>query len=288
MSDQGQPPEIFDRKRRRALRERAGRRGGDAFLWAMIAEELSERLHDVSRTFDDVLVIGPMTGFAQAMLRDRTAKVTLAALSDAEKPVADAPVVEEDHLPFAPGSFDLVISAGTLDSVNDLPGALVQIRRSLRPDGLFLGHMFGAGTLVRLKAAMLAAHNGAASAHIHPQIDLRSAADLLSRTGFALPVIDSEATTVRYSDRRRLVNDLRQMGVGNALAGQRRSLGRSFTERLDTAWRDGAADDGKVDEQFIHIFMSGWAPSKDQPKPAKRGSGKVSLATVLSPTRNTE
>lgn len=288
MPDQGQLPEIFDRKRRRALRERAGRRRGDAFLWAMIADELSERLLDVSRTFDDVLVIGPMAEFAHAILRNRKATVTLAALSDAEKPVADALVIEEDRLPFAPGSFDLVISAGTLDSVNDLAGALVQVRRSLRPDGLFLGHMFGAGTLVRLKAAMLAAHDGAASPHIHPQIDIRSAADLLSRTGFALPVIDSEATTVRYSSRRRLVSDLREMGVGNALAGQRHSLGRSFTERLDKAWSDGAEDDGKVDEQFIHIFMSGWTPSDNQPKPAKRGSGKVSLETVLSLTRHTE
>lgn len=288
MPDQGQLPEIFDRKRRRALRERAGRRGSDAFLWAMIADELSERLFDVSRTFDDVLVIGPMAEFVHAILRNRKATVTLAALSDAEKPVADALVIEEDRLPFAPESFDLVISAGTLDSVNDLAGALVQVRRSLRPDGLFLGHMFGAGTLVRLKAAMLAAHDGAASPHIHPQIDIRSAADLLSRTGFALPVIDSEATTVRYTSRRRLVSDLREMGVGNALAGQRRSLGRSFTKRLDKAWSDGAEDDGKVDEQFIHIFMSGWTPSDNQPKPAKRGSGKVSLETVLSLTRHTE
>lgn len=272
MTSDGQPPEIFDRKRRLMLRERAGYRDGDVFLWSVIAEELADRLIGVSRTFTDVLVIGPMVPFAQQILHDRKADVTLAQFA------------EEDRLPFEPASFDLVISGGSLDSVNDLPGALIQIRRCLRPDGLFLGHMFGAGTLAGLKAVMLAAHGDNAAPHIHPQIDLRSAADLLSRTGFALPVVDSDVTAVRYNSLKRLVSDLRDMGVGNSLAGSRVYLGRNFIDQMEEASHDRRSHGGKFEEQFAHIYMSGWAPSDNQPKPAKRGSGQVSLAAVLSPT----
>ena len=275
MSDE-QPPEIFDRKRRRALRERAGKRGGDAFLWAVVAEELADRLVGVSRTFTDVLVTGPMVPFAQQILHDRKAELTLDEF------------VEEDRLSFEPASFDLIISAGSLDSVNDLPGALIQIRRCLRPDGLFLGHMFGAGTLTGLKAVMLAAHEDNAAPHIHPQIDLRSAADLLSRTGFALPVVDSEFTAARYGDLQRLVSDVRDMGVGNALAGRRTYLGRDFIRRMEAALNDRRLPDGKFEEHFAHIYMSGWAPSDNQPKPLERGSGQVSLTAILSPLGSTK
>lgn len=283
MSADAHPPEIFDRKRRRLLRERAGRQDHDAFLWRYIADELSDRLLDVSRTFNDVLIIGPMTAYADDILRDREAAVTRAVLSGTECADATDAVIEEDRLPFAPASFDLIISAGTLDSVNDLPGAFVQLRHCLRPDGLFLGQMFGAGTLGQLKSVMLEADGISAAPHIHPQIDLRTAADLLSRAGFALPVADSDATTVRYAHWRRLVADLRAMGVGNALAGPHRYLGGDFTARLDAVWQKRATGDGKVEERFVHLHLSGWAPSANQPKPAKRGSGEVSLATFLSP-----
>ena len=206
-------------------------------------------------------------------------------LADREVVITAVQIVEEDQLPFAPASFDLLICAGTLDSVNDLPGAFVQIRRCLRPDGLFLGHMFGAGTLASIKSALLEAEGEKASAHIHPQIGLRSAADLLTRAGFALTVVDTDTTTVRYSNWRTLVSDLRDMGVGNALAGPRASLSCDITRHLDTAWQAKASDDGKVKERFVHIHLSGWSPSEDQPKPAKRGSGSVSLASILSPSK---
>jgi NADH dehydrogenase [ubiquinone] 1 alpha subcomplex assembly factor 5 len=276
------PPEIFDRKRRRALRERAGSRDGISFMWPLIAEELAERLLDVKRHFGRVLIIGPMAGYAQQILRDRKAEVTFAPLAGSECATPYVDVMTEDRMPFAPASFDLVIAAGTLDSVNDLPGALVQIRRCLRPDGLFLGHMFGAGTLAQLKNMMIAAQDSASSAHIHPQIDLKNAADLLSRAGFALPVVDRDAMQVRYSSWRRLVDDLRDMGVGNALSGKRRYLGRDFTHRLQTLWYQYAAADGKVEEQFVHLHLSGWAPSDDQPRPAKRGSGQISLTAAFN------
>ncbi len=280
MSPNDPPPEIFDRKRRRALRERAGRRGG-SFLWQHIADELADRLVDVSRTFDNVLIIGPMAAYAQQLSGGRKGNTVLAALSDAERFAGTAHVIEEDRLPFASASFDLIICAGTLDSVNDLPGALVQIKRCLKPDGLFLGHMFGAGTLASLKSAMLEAEGNRASPHLHPQIDLRIAADLLTRAGFTLTVVDLDRTLVRYSNWRRLVGDLRDIGAGNALAGPRQYLGRSIIQLLDAIWSARSTSDGKVEEQFVHINLSGWAPSEDQPKPAARGSGKVSLASIL-------
>lgn len=269
MDFSSQPPEIIDRRRRRALRERAASRGGEPFLWSYVAIELAERLDLVSRPFENALIIGPMASYADKITGQRTCVVSFADL------------VDEDRLPFEPYSFDLVVAAGTLDSVNDLPGALVQIRRILKPDGLFLGHMFGAGSLATLKSLMLVADGDTTAPHIHPQIDLRSAADLLSRAGFALPVADSDVMPVRYRDWRTIVSDLRDTGVGNALAGPRRYSGKGILARLDCEWHRRTDGSGKVEEQFVHIFLSGWAPAPDQPKPAKRGSGQVSMAAVL-------
>jgi NADH dehydrogenase [ubiquinone] 1 alpha subcomplex assembly factor 5 len=263
------------------MRERAGRRGGEAFLWNYIAQDLAERLAVVTRKFERVLIIGPIARWHEKILPQGATEVVHASLSKSEAIDGDALAVEEDRLPYDPASFDLVISAGTLDSVNDLPGALIQIRRILRPDGLFLGHMFGAVTLAALKSMMLTADEDAAAPHIHPQIDLRSAADLLARAGFALPVADQDVMTVRYSGWRSIVSDLRDAGLGNALAGRRQYAGKGFTGRLDTEWASRADSQGKFEENFTHLYLSGWAPSAEQPRPAKRGSGQVSLATIL-------
>ena len=274
------PPEIFDRKRRRAFRERAGQVGGGSFLWEYIAKDMAERLSLVSRQFDDVLIIGPLTALADRIMGERSAKVVAASLSTSEATQPGALVVEEDRLPFEPGRFDLIISAGTLDSVNDLPGALVQMRRALRPDGLLLAHMFGAGSWAGVKALMLMAEGDNASPHVHPQIDLRSAADLLTRAGFALPVADQDVMPVRYGGWRNIVADLRSAGLGNALAGPRRYLGKDIFARLDATWQQIADEIGRAEEKIVHLHLSGWAPSPNQPKPAARGSG-VSLAGIL-------
>jgi NADH dehydrogenase [ubiquinone] 1 alpha subcomplex assembly factor 5 len=278
MDDSALPPEIFDRKRRRALRERAARRGG-SFLWEQIADELAHRLSMVSRDFAELLIIGPIATPISDIVAKRARNVTVLAISPDEFP--GAVIAEEDRLPFGQAQFDCVISAGILDSVNDLPGALIQIRRVLKPDGLFLGHIWGGGTLGALKAAMIAAKRERAAAHIHPQIDLRSAADLLTRAGFALPVADSDVMPVRYGDWRSLVADLRDAGVGNALAGVRSYLGRDFPARLDETWGRNADQGGRVEERFVHLYLSGWAPSAAQPRPARRGSGEISLAHLF-------
>jgi NADH dehydrogenase [ubiquinone] 1 alpha subcomplex assembly factor 5 len=262
-------PQIFDNRRRMAIRVRALARGVEqSFLFQYMADELAERLAYVSRNFEKALLIGPIAIFADRILGDRTPAVT-----------ADI-MLDEEAIAHSPGSFDLVISAGTLDSVNDLPGALVQIRRVLKPDGLFLGTLFGAGSLQSLKSVMLVADGAMVQPHIHPQIDLRAISDLTTRAGFALPVTDIDKLSIRYRDWRRLVSDLRDTGVSNALSGPCR-FNRSLPAALDTAWHSMADPDGRVTESFHFLQLSGWAPSASQPKPAARGSGTVSLASVL-------
>ena len=263
-------PQIFDNRRRMAFRERAMARGlNQSFLLQHMAEELAERLADVSRSFENVLLCGPISAFADQILGPRNPSITVNIMLD------------EEAIPYSQGSFDLVLSAGALDSVNDLPGALVQIRRVLKPDGLFLGTLFGAGSLPVLKAAMLTADGAQVRPHIHPQIDLRAISDLVTRTGFALPVIDVDKLSVRYSGWRQLVNDLRDAGVSNALSGPRHYV-RSLPNALDRAWQGQADIQGRATEMFHFLQLSGWAPAPGQPKPAARGSGTVSLASVLN------
>lgn len=281
-------PIIFDPRRKRAIRARAVRLNpGDDFLWQHMAEDLTERLADVSRIFEDILVIGPIGKYQGQILGSRIAedrpKITLAALDGGKRGDNDILLLDDELLSFGEHSYDLIISAGTLDCINDLPGMLVQLRRCLRPDGLLLSNFIGGGSLGTLKAAMMKADGGHVAAHIHPQIDLRSAADLLSRSGFALPVADLDLLRVRYSNWRILIQDLRCSGFSNMLAGDRSYLGRAYPRRLEQAWNEFAEEDGKVSEKFAFVSLSGWAPSPDQPKPAKRGSATVSLADALKP-----
>jgi SAM-dependent methyltransferase len=192
---------------------------------------------------------------------------------------------DEDMLPFRDGAFDLVLSVGVLDTVNDLPGALTLIRRALRPDGLLLAALSGAGGLPRLRSAMLAAddaHSGDAVARLHPQIDVRAAGDLLTRAGFALPVVDGETVSVRFPNLVALIADLRAMGATNLLAAQSPvPLGRLA---LGAAMADFAAHadpDGKTAERFEILYLTGWSPAPSQPQPARRGSASASLAEAL-------
>lgn len=281
MTKELNPPEIFDRRRRRALRARAVQRSGDMFLWNHIAQDIAERLSAVTRPFERALIIGPIARW-HAQILPPNIYCTVADLFDTEAEGDVHIALEEDRLPFAPASFDLVISAGTLDSVNDLPGALIQIRRILKPDGLFLGHMFGAGTLGTLKSILLEAEENRVTPHIHPQVDLRSAADLIVRAGFKLPVADQDISVIRYADWRSIISDIRDAGIGNALAGHRAFLGKDIAERMDHVFATRADAEGKITERFTHLHLSGWAPSENQPRPAKRGSAQVSLADFLS------
>jgi len=258
----------FDRELRRLRRVRAAARWGEAdYLLRHIEDELLERLDLVRRPFADALVLGPDAGLA-ARLAARGLEVTTCA-------------ADEDRLPFAEPRFDLILSAGSLDTVNDLPGALIQIRRALRPDGLFLAAFLGAGSLKRVRRAMRAAEEAEGrppAPRIHPQIDVRAAGDLLTRAGFALPVADCASLDVRYSSFARARADLRAMGATNILGARDR---RPFRRIGLAAAAADFEDTGGTVERFEIVHLLGWAPGPNQPKPAARGSGSVSLADAL-------
>ncbi len=274
----------FDRRLRRLRRDRSAPRFGQAdYLHRLAADELVERLGFVKRDFRRALDLGCAGGYLTRRLRERGIEVIPCDAGASFARAAGGVVGDEDRLPFADGAFDLVVSAGVLDTVNDLPGALILIRRALRPDGLFLGALAGSGSLPRLKRAMLAADSveGGAAARVHPQIDVRAAGDLLVRAGFALPVVDVQGVDVRFASLMSLVRDLRAMGSTNILAA--RSL-RPLTRRaLAAATADFGAGEDRTTERFEILHLLGWSPSPDQPRPAARGSGKVSLAQALKP-----
>ncbi len=276
--------EPFDRALRRLRRRRAAVSGADGdYLLRRASDELLVRLEAVTRDFRRALVLGCGDATLAGRLRVRGLDVIAADAA----PGLGGVQCDEDRLPFADGAFDLVLSVGVLDSVNDLPGALALGRRALRPDGLFLGAMAGAGSLPALRRAMHAAEGAEglpASPRIHPQIDLRAAGDLLARAGLALPVVDGETVTVRFGSLLRLVHDLRAMGATNMLHSRsRRPVGRLGLAAATAEFARQGDGDGRTAERFEIVYMTGWAPAPDQPRPARRGSAAASLAEALKP-----
>lgn len=275
-------PDIFDRARRAKQRDRMLRGFTEHdFLYRAMLDELLDRLRDVQRDLPEALVIGCPDGSAKAALEAMGKRVACADPGFLTANTAGGVQADEDALPFADESFDLILACGTLDSVNDLPGALILMRRILRPDGLLLAAFSGAGSLPRLKAALLAAEGDRPGQHVHPQVDVRSAGDLLSRAGFAMPVADGEVLTIRYGDIVRLMRDLRGMGAGNALANRPPALTRDVLMRAAGHFAEAADADGRTGEQMAVIYLSGWKPDPSQAKPARRGSATVSLAAAL-------
>lgn len=272
--------EIFDRTARRRRRDRAARLYADHdFLRATMLDGIAERLDAVTRDFTDILDLGCFDGAFAGPPGARIARCDAGfAFARANRGVQ----ADEDRLPFADGAFDLVVSAGVLDQVNDLPGALTLIRRALRPDGLFLGAFVGAGSLSALRSALRIAEGDRPAARLHPQIDVRSAGDLLMRAGFALPVADVETLNVGYRDIARLFGDLRGMAATNLLAG-RRALAKGTVARVASAYAGLADDTGRTAEKFEIMFLTGWSPDASQPKPARRGSATASLTDALKP-----
>ena len=263
--------EPFDRALRRR-RHRAAQTGFASvdFLHATMADELRERVAGVARAFGDVLDLG-----GPAPVWPGATRLGLAP--------GDASVVaDEDRIPFADASFDLVVSAAGLASVSDLPGALVQVRRVLRPDGLFVGAFVGGMTLVELRQDMLDADiamTGGAAARIAPMVEAQAAAGLLQRAGFAMPVADVERLTVRYASIFALFDDLDAMGARSPLAS-RSPLRRDVL--ADAAARFAArAIDGKTAVTVEIIHLAGWAPAPGQPVPLQPGSATTSLAKAL-------
>ena len=197
-------------------------------------------------------------------------------------------VADEEWSPFRADSLDLVVSALSLHWVNDLPGALVQIRRALRPDGLLLAAMLGGDTLFELREAFLraeAGHEGGVRPHVSPFPDVETLGALLQRTGFALPVVDSDRITVTYESTTVLMRDLRAMGEANATQGRARHFARRETLRaLDTCYREAFChEDGRIPATFQVLYLTGWKPHDSQQRPARRGSGTVRVSEALRP-----
>jgi SAM-dependent methyltransferase len=195
-------------------------------------------------------------------------------------------VADEEFLPFAAGTFDLVASCLSLHWVNDLPGALIQLRHALRPDGLLLVSLLGGETLHELRAALLEAEaevTGGAAPRVSPFADVRDAGSLLQRAGFALPVVDADTITVSYPNALALMRDLRAMGEANALAERRRGFSRrGVLLRAAARYEERFADaTGRVPATFKIITLTAWAPHEAQPKPLRPGSAAARLAAAL-------
>lgn len=276
--------------RRRLLRaHRSGQRDA-AFLLRRVVDEAVERLATVERRFPVGIAHAGQTGeLAEAIAAsnkvDRVFRLEPTEIAFAGQGTAGA-VGDEEALPFAPASIDLFVSTLALQWTNDLPGALVQMRTALRPDGLLMAALTGGETLNELRAAMFAAESetrGGASPRVLPAADIRDLGALLQRAGFALPVVDRDVVTVRYDNALALFRELRAMGASNALADRdRRPAARNLLVRAAEIYAEMFSDpDGRIRATFEIIWLSGWVPHESQQKPARRGSGEVSLAAVL-------
>jgi SAM-dependent methyltransferase len=281
---------IFDRALLRRRRRRAASLGPATFLLDRVADDLAERLAAVLRRFELAVDLGtPGEAVRSALYRLGSIGTIVradAVFDDGTLRTEKFIAADEEALPFADGALDLVVSALALQFVNDLPGVLVQIRRALKPDGLFLAALLGGETLTELRQSFAAAESdveGGASPRVAPFADLRELGALLQRAGFALPVTDVDRLTVRYDSAFGLMRDLRRMGATNALFARRRApLRRATLMRMAEIYAERFADaDGRVRATFEIVWLSGWAPDPSQQQPLKPGSAKARLADAL-------
>jgi SAM-dependent methyltransferase len=286
-------PLVFDRSLIRQRRKRARTLGPATFLIDRVAEEIAERLSAVLRQFAVAVDLGsPGSAVCRVLLAHPSVETVIAFASLADDLAAyEGPRItgDEEALPFADGTLDLVVSALALQSVNDLPGTLVQVRRALKPDGLFLAALLGGDTLTELRQSFAAAEaevEGGVSPHVAPFADVRDMGALLQRAGFALPVADVEHLTVRYPSAFELMRDLRSMGGGNALTERRRTpMRRATLMRMVEVYTERFADaDRKVRATFDILWLSGWSPHESQQQPLRPGSARARLADALGTT----
>jgi SAM-dependent methyltransferase len=285
-------PHLFDRKLLIARRQRAIRLGAETFLLERVAEELVERLSAVKRRFSLGLDIGTPGGALVSTLQQSGQIDQIIAyepLADLRDSAVTKVVGDEETLAFGEEKFDLVVSALSLQWINDLPGSLLQIRRALKPDGLALAALIGGETLKELRESLTAAEleiEGGVSPRISPFVEVRSLGSLLQRAGFALPVVDVDRHVVRYGNLQSLFRDLRRMGATNALTERsRKPLIKKTIARTAEIYAERFADpDGRLRATFDVVWLSGWAPHESQQKPLKPGSAKTRLADALSTT----
>jgi len=298
MSD---PPLIFDRAlHRRRLQRGSGAHEPADFLMTRAAEDAVERLSSILRDFPLAVDLNAYGGaFAKALAAEPIAAGKVGALIEAGpcQPVATSSatalklVADDERLPFKPDSVNLIVSLLALHWTNDLVGALIQIRRALKPDGLFLGAFLGGATLNELRQSLLAAEveaTGGAGPRVSPFADGLDGASLLQRTGFALPVADVDRLNVLYSHPLKLMADLRAMGETNVLFDRpRRPLSRAVLARMCEIYVERfGRPDGRIPATFEIVSLTGWAPHDSQPRALKPGSAKMRLADALGVTEH--
>jgi len=286
------PPILFDRALHRRRLDRAAEGFAAAgFLKARAADDVVVRLDAIMRSFPLAVDLGARDGaFARALAgssaREKIGLLVEADLSASMLAGRTGPRIQldEERLPFAEESLDLVVSTLALHWTNDLPGALIQIRRALKPDGLFVGAIFGGATLTEFRQSLMQADSelsGGAGPRISPFADVLDAAALLQRAGFALPVADVDRVQVGYAHPMDLVRDLRAMGETNVLA-ERRPLSRRVLARAAELYAERfSRPDGRIVATFEIVTMTGWAPHPDQQQPLRPGSAKMRLADAL-------
>ena len=268
------PPQLTDQKALGQFRARAMRSGDPAlFLQEEAVLEIKERLNEVNRTFTSVAIVTPFADLWRNSM-----------------PNADI-VPDDEVLALKPEAYDLVIHSMSLHWANDPIGQLIQCRRALKPDGLFLGACFGGKTLSELRIALAEAEvaiTGGLSPRVAPMAEIRDLGAILQRAEFAMPVADAMTKTVTYANMARLVSDLRQMGEGNALAQRRKSFApRALFKTAAKIYAEAfEAENGRIKATFEIIFLTGWAPDESQPKPLRPGSATARLADALNTTEN--
>ena len=286
---------IFNRRSVRRHRDRAAASYADfSFLFQEVAARLGDRLQDITRTFPITLDLGCHGGDMAAHIPDRSAVETLinsdlspkmAELAHAKNGAASL-TSDEEFLPFKEQSLDLVVSNLSLHWVNDLPGALTQIHRALKPDGLFLAAMLGGETLNELGEALRDAEieiEGGLSPRLSPFAEIKDAGNLLGRAGFALPVADTETITVSYDNPLKLMTDLRGMGETNSNMHRRTTFSRRATLKraAEIYAKKFMNDESRMPATFEIIYLTAWVPHESQQKPLSPGSGQVSLGNVF-------
>lgn len=265
-------PRLFDPVKVQMSLERAQKLGPETFLLKRASEDLIDRLAAILRDFAEPLDFAtPFAGFAEA--------ITRSGRPSPRHATGFAEIGEQQH--------DLIVSGLALHKIDDLPGALIRLRRALKPDGLFLAVFAGGETLRELREVVLQAESelaGRAAMRVFPAIDVRIAGQLLQRAGFALPVADFDRFTLRYADLFALIRDLRAMGEGGAmLRRQAPALTRAILLRAAALYAQRHADaDGRLRATVDLVWMSGWAPHASQQQPLRPGSAKMRLADALA------
>ncbi|KAF9435705.1 hypothetical protein BGZ76_005696 [Entomortierella beljakovae] len=298
--------QVFDRAAKQAQKERAASnvelsRQVD-YVKDEVAFRVVDRLLDIKRSFNEVVELGSGCGhIAKHVDSDMMKKLIMCDMSESmlnrdkdieyEVPI-ERRVVDEENLPFPENSLDCVVSSLSMHWINDLPGAMIQIQRSLKPDGVFIAGLFGGDTLYELRTSLQLAEldrEGGISPRVSPMADSRDLGSLLSRAGFTLTTVDVDEVTVNYPSAIELMEDLRAMGESNAIINRRGYLSRDTMLAASAIYKEMYGNpDGSIPATFQILYMIGWKPAPTQFKPLERGTAKISLKDHLENDANSE